>query len=255
MNLEEKLKGHHYGVKTIDVKITDLDEGSRQVKGYFSSFDTIDSDRDVMRKGAFAKSILEIGPESTGNRKAQHLRDHDFTHQIAKMDELFEDNKGLGFVSTMGRSTKGNDALLDYQDGIILEHSFGFNYIADSMKFIEDSTFHEDGHWEINEVKFFEGSAVTFGANSLTPVIDVAKGLLDNDYTLKRIKELTTALEGTIKNGKGTDERLINIEQMFAQLKQLQDSLTIVGPSVKDTLEERPNGDEDKIKLNYQHFI
>ena len=253
MNLEEKLKGHHYGVKTISVKVTDLDEGSRQVKGYFSSFDTIDSDRDVMRKGAFAKSIQEIGPQSTGNRKAQHLRDHNFSHQIGKLDELFEDNRGLGFVSTMGRSTKGNDALLDYQDGIIREHSFGFSYISDQMKFIEDSPLHEDGHWDINEVKFFEGSAVTFGANSLTPVVDVAKGLLDSNYTLKRINELTIDLESAIKNGKGTDERLENIEHMFAQLKQLQASLEIKEPSKKDTSQDEPI--EDETKLNYQHFI
>ena len=126
-NITEKLKGHHYGVKTTGLKIEDISLESRQVKGYFSSFDTIDSDRDVMRKGAFAKSIKEIGPQSTSNRKAAHLRDHDFSHQIGKIDELFEDSKGLGFVSTLGRSTKGEDALRDYQDGILREHSFGFS--------------------------------------------------------------------------------------------------------------------------------
>ena len=248
-NIEEKLKNHHYGVKTIDVKITDLDEGSRQVKGYFSSFDTIDSDRDVIRKGAFAKSIQERGVNSQGNRKIAHLRNHDWEHQIGALTELFEDSKGLGFVSTLGRSTKGNDALLDYQDGILREHSIGFNYIGDKMKFIEDSSFHEEGHWEINEVKLWEGSGVTFGANSLTPVVDVAKGLLDNDYTLKKINELTTVLEGALKNGKGTDERLLNIEQLFAQLKQLHNSLEVKKPSIKDTLELEPNIKEVKNDL------
>lgn len=255
MNLEEKLKNHHYGVKTIDVKITDLDEGSRQVKGYFASFDTLDSDFDVIRKGAFEKSIQEHGVNSTGNRKIANLRDHNWSHQIGRLDELFEDSKGLGFVSTMGRSTKGSDALLDYQDGILLEHSIGFNYIPDRMEKVEDSSFHDGEHWEIKEVKLWEGSAVTFGANSLTPVLDVAKGLLDNNYTLKRIHELTLTLEGALKNGKGTDERLLNIEQLFAQLKQLQNSLTIETPSVKDTLESTPDEDVKEDNLSIYKFI
>ena len=79
----------------------DLDEGSRQVKGYFASFDTLDSDNDVIRQGAFTKSIAERGPSSLGNRKIAHLRDHDFTHQIGRIDELGEDSKGLYFVSTL----------------------------------------------------------------------------------------------------------------------------------------------------------
>jgi len=108
------------------------------------------------------------------------------------------------------------------------------------MKFVEDSTLHKEGHWEINEVKLWEGSGVTFGANSLTPVIDVAKGLKDNSYTLKKLNELTITLEGALKNGKGTDERLVNIEQMFAQLKQLHNSLELNKPSVKDTSTQEP---------------
>lgn len=253
-SLEEKLNGHHYGVKTIDVKIDDLDEGSRQVKGYFASFDTLDSDFDVIRKGAFTKSINERGPNSSGNRKIANLRDHDWTHQIGRVDELFEDSKGLGFVSTMGRSTKGEDALRDYQDGILIEHSIGFNYIGDRMKFVEDSSFHEQGHWEINEVKLWEGSGVTFGANSLTPVEDVAKGLTGS-MTLKKITELTTTLERALKNGKGTDERLENIELMFAQLKQLQHSLTNLTPSVKDTLDSAPTAEEIKEENRKQVLI
>ena len=93
MKIEDKLKNHHYGVKTIDVKISDVDLKSRQVKGYFASFDTLDSDRDVIRKGAFAKSIQENGVDSAGNRKIAHLRNHDWEQQIGKLTELGEDEK------------------------------------------------------------------------------------------------------------------------------------------------------------------
>lgn len=245
MKTEDKLN-IHYAVKTVDVKITDLDPGSRKVKGYFSSFDTMDADRDVIRQGAFTKSIQERGPASQGNRKIAHLRNHDWDQQIGKLDELFEDGQGLGFVSTLGRSTKGNDALLDYQDEILREHSIGFNYVQDRIKFVEDSAFHSNGHWEVTEVKLWEGSGVTFGSSSLTPVTDVAKGLIDRNFTIKRLNDLTNSLEGALKNGQGTDERLANIEQMFAQLKQLQDSLTSLTPSAKDTLGSTPDKEEAK---------
>lgn len=243
MRLEDKLKGHYYGCKNFVFHLSDLDEGSRQVKGYFSAFDSIDSDGDVIRQGAFAKSIAESGPDSTGNRKIAHLRNHDFTHQIGRIDELGEDKHGLYFVSTLGTSSKGEDAFRDYQEGILREHSIGFQYIGDKIDYVEpkDSDFDKDnGHFEVREVKLWEGSAVTFGANSLTPVIDVAKGEEPTEYKLKRIQELTEVLENALRNGKGTDERLENIEQMFAQLKQLQNSLEIKQPTIKDTVKEEP---------------
>lgn len=239
-SLEEKLNGHHYGVKTIDLKVSDVDLKSRQVKGYFASFDTLDSDRDIIRKGAFTKSIQERGVNSSGNRKIAHLRNHDWDHQIGRLDELGEDSKGLYFVSTLGTSSKGEDALRDYQEGILIEHSIGFNYIPDRIEKAEDSVHGE--YFNVTEVKLWEGSAVTFGANSLTPVIDVAKGLADYNEILEKTKELTADISQAVKSGRDSQ----NIELMFAQLKQLQHSLTNLTPSVKDTLDSAPTAEEIK---------
>lgn len=247
MNVESKIN-QHYSVKNISL-ITDLDEGSRRVKGYFASFDTLDSDMDVIRKGAFKKSIDERGVNSIGNRKIAHLRNHDWEHQIGKPEELFEDNIGLGFVSKLGRSTKGNDALLDYQDGILREHSIGFNYIQDKIKHVKESTYHPEGHFEILEVKLWEGSAVTFGANSLTPVIDVAKGATP-EMRFKKLVELSASFYNAIKNGKGTDERLENLEAMFKQIQQLQQSLIEQEPSIKDTLVKPTSNEYHKSLIN-----
>lgn len=248
MNTQDKINTH-YACKTINFRLTDFDEGSRKVKGYFASFDTLDSDMDVIRKGAFAKSIQERGVNSTGNRKIAHLRNHDWEHQIGKLDELFEDNIGLGFVSTLGRSTKGNDALLDYQDSIIREHSIGFNYIQDKIKFVEDSKLNEGGHFEVYEVKLWEGSAVTFGANSLTPVIDVAKSEGDPLKAFDELSKLSEKFFNALKNGKGTDERLQNLEAMFKQIQQMQKSLIEMKPDIKSTLITEPKNSVYKKQL------
>ena len=122
-----------YQVKKADLSVKDVDTKTRRVQVMLSAFDNIDSDGDVIRKGAFAKSIMERGAESTSNRKIAFLRHHDWEHQIGKFLELYEDNYGLKFVSQLGRSTKANDALLDYQDEILREHSIGFNYIPDKI--------------------------------------------------------------------------------------------------------------------------
>lgn len=244
MDLQSKLN-KKYGVKTVSIKVEDIDSGSRKVKGYFSAFDTKDSDGDVIRKGAFSQSIKQHGPGSTSNRRVAHLRNHDWGHQIGKLEELYEDQKGLGFVSTLGRSTKGEDALLDYQDGIIREHSIGFNYVKGKIEKQENDAFGE--FYNVTEVKLWEGSAVTFGANSLTPVIDVAKGL-NYDVLLEKINSLTEGIQTALKNGKGTDERLENIELMFAQLQELQNSLKDLKPS-KDTLVDEPTEEQKNDKL------
>ncbi len=249
MRIEDKLS-IRYACKNLALEIKDIDDKEGIVSGYYASFDSIDADNDVIRKGAFKKSIQERGPLSAGNRRIAHLRNHDWDRQIGKILELDEDQYGLRFVSKMGRSTEGKDALLDYQDGILREHSIGFNYIADKVKYVEDSEFSEKGHYDITEVKLWEGSGVTFGSNSLTPVIDAAKSSGDYNDLISKIHILEESFMKAIKNGKGTDARLENIEMRFKQIQQLRDSLIMEKPSFKDTfVTEKPNEAQQKAEL------
>ena len=58
-----------YKIKTLGLEIKDIDAQTRRVKVALSAFNNIDSDNDIIRFGAFAKSIQERGPESVSNRK------------------------------------------------------------------------------------------------------------------------------------------------------------------------------------------
>jgi HK97 family phage prohead protease len=229
-----------YEVKNLSLEVKDIDTVGRRVKIALSAFNNIDSDRDVIRKGAFAKSIQERGASSTSNRKIAHLRYHDWEHQIGKFISLEETDTHLIGVSDLGRSTKGNDAFLDYQDGIIREHSIGFNYIPDKMQLIGEG---DTAYFEIKELILWEGSAVTFGANSLTPTLDVSKGLTHEakEEMLKKINEDMTAFITALKNGKGTDERLYCIEMGLKVCQQKYNSLINFVPVVKTTEIEQPN--------------
>lgn len=231
-----------YEVKNLALEVKDIDTVGRRVKMALSAFNNIDSDRDVIRKGAFAKSISERGASTTSNRKIAHLRYHDWEHQIGKFISLEETDEYLIGVSDLGRSTKGNDAFLDYQDGIIREHSIGFNYIPDKMQLIGEG---EQAYFEIKELILWEGSAVTFGANSLTPTLDVSKGLTieQKNEMLMKINEDMSAFISALKNGKGTDERLYSIEMGLKVCQEKYNSLVNFVPFVKDTKVEEPNKD------------
>lgn len=208
-----------YSTKSQGLEVKDLDEGSRKVALYLSKFDNIDSDNDIIRRGAFKKSIQQRGPLAASNRKIAFLRFHNWEMPIGKFLELSEDEFGLYAVAQLGKSTLGNDALADYKDGIINEHSIGFKYVKDKIRFVEDSGLDNgiDGYYEISEVNLFEGSAVTFGANEYTPVVEVAKteGRIE---TLDKLGlEIDTVLKA-IKGGQGSDDRQYNLEMKLKYL-------------------------------------
>ena len=220
------------------LQIKDIDESKRQVSLYLSKFDTIDSDMDLIRKGAFKKSIKERGVNSKTNRKIAFLRHHDWQQQIGKFIELSEDEFGLFAVAELGRSTAGEDALKDYEDGIIREHSIGFQYVPDKSKWIEDTTIKTNGFFEVKEVKLWEGSAVTFGSNEFTPVVDM-KGQDKTNYIEKITDELNVCIKA-LANGSGTDERLHDIEM---KVKYLNSQLVLLATS-EPTLKSHPDLDE-----------
>ena len=230
-----------FKTKNVSLEVKDIDNKSRVVKVALSKFGNVDSDNDVITRGAFAKSIQERGAESEGNRKIKFLRYHDFEHEIGKWVHLEETPDYLIGTGKLGRSTKGNDALLDYEDGIITEHSIGFISIPDK------TYLREDGITELREVYLMEGSAVTFGANEDTPVFHVGKSE-DKQAYLDRLNEKMFGLIKAIKNGQGTDERLETIENQLRVIQAKYNSLINFEPI--QSLEE----DEPKTINNSKQF-
>jgi len=208
-------------------EIKDISSDKRQVAVYLAKFDNIDSDNDMIKKGAFTKSIQERGPDSPSNRKIAFLRWHDWEKPIGKFLTLEEDDFGLFAVSQLGTSQMGEDAFRDYTDGIIREHSIGFQYIQDKMKFIEDMNAPDKGYFMISELKLYEGSAVTFGANSETNVVDVMKSEDKVEKAVKISNEIDILIKG-LANGKGSDERLFEMEM---KLKYLNSQMLILAKS------------------------
>ena len=217
--------------KNYDATIKDLDVATGVVTGYFSQFNSIDLDGDVIMPGAFTKTIAERGPDSSKPEIA-YLWQHDTTKPLGKLMVLREDNFGLYFEAKMSDTTWGEDALKLYRDGVITQHSIGYQVI----KSVETQMDMEEEVEQIYEVKLWEGSAVTFGANPNTPFT----GFKSLEEREDRIKTLVKA----IKNGSYTDETFGLIE--FELLKLV--SLAKTEEPVKTTTTVQEPKEDNKIQ-------
>jgi hypothetical protein len=217
--------------KNYDATIKDLDVATGIVTGYFSQFNSIDLDGDVIMPGAFTKTIAERGPDSSKPEIA-YLWQHDTTKPLGKLLVLREDNFGLYFEAKMSDTTWGEDALKLYRDGVITQHSIGYQVIKSQ----ENTDMGEEVD-AIYEVKLWEGSAVTFGANPNTPFT----GFKSVEEREDRIKTLVKA----IKNGSYTDETFGLIE--FELLKLVSLAKTEEPVKTTTTVQE-PKEDNNKIQ-------
>ena len=217
--------------KNYDASIKDLDVETGVVTGYFSQFNSIDLDGDVIMPGAFTKTIAERGPDSSKPEIA-YLWQHDTYRPLGKLMVLREDNFGLYFEAKMSDTSYGKDALKLYRDGVITQHSIGYQVIKSQ----ENTDMGEEVE-AIYEVKLWEGSAaVTFGANPNTPFT----GFKSVEEREDRIKTLVKA----IKNGSYTDETFGLIE--FELLKLV--SLAKTEEPVKTTTTVQEPKEDNKIQ-------
>ena len=86
-------------------ELIDADEKAGIIKGYGSYFGNKDSDDDIITKGAYKKTIAENG------ERVKYLYQHDMMQPIGKMDELYEDEKGLVFVAKVPKTQLGTDVI------------------------------------------------------------------------------------------------------------------------------------------------
>tara|TARA_R110002153_G_scaffold5020_3_gene23375 strand:- start:7972 stop:8646 length:675 start_codon:yes stop_codon:yes gene_type:complete len=182
-------------------ELTDYDEKNSIVKGYGSYFNNKDSDGDIIRMGAYTKTI-----EENGNR-VKYLYQHNMMQPIGKMKELYEDEKGLVFVAEVPKTSLGQDVIELMKAGVITENSVGILPIVKEDK---------GQYRELREVKLFEISAVTMAANDEAKILDVKGNKNINDVYQKYDN-----LCKLIRKGEISDEMGYAIESEIYKLKSL----------------------------------
>lgn len=208
-------KIYDYKNLLIGASFKDADAKKGIVTGYFSKFDNVDSDGDIIRKGAFKKTISENGPKSAQPR-IKHLMNHSASLPLGRLLELKEDAQGLAYESQVGTHSLGVDFIKMVESGLITEHSIGFrtikrNQLQDYAGYMKAP---QNGWFELTEISLMEGSSLTaWGANSLTPITGL-KGVADVNTIIDQQK----AMEKFCKDSTATDE---TIEMLLLHSKQL----------------------------------
>lgn len=252
------------GLGFLNFAVKDVDMTKRTVDVVLNTMNFLDSDMDMILPGAAKRSLKERGVDSNSVAKIKYLKDHDMNQSIGKWTELSEKEinyKGQNLTVLSGsvylpETTKGQDQLIDYQSGIIDNHSIGFQY--ENIKCIEKEAHGNSQQWEtlcdqminpdalggkdyffaVKEINLFEGSSVAFGANSLTPYLGSKSG--DKVGIKCRLFDRIKLLHNALKEGKQSDERMYDFELQIKQLYQLIDELTpnFIDPSKEKALEK-----------------
>jgi uncharacterized protein len=182
-------------------ELIDVDEKNSIVKGYGSIFGNVDSDGDIIMKGAYTKTLQDNGS------RVRYLYQHNMDWPIGKMINLFQDDKGLAFEAEIPKTRLGKDVIELMKAGVVTENSVGILPITREM----------NGQYrELREVKLFEISAVTLAANDQALITDV-KGNVD----LEKISKKYDALAKLIRKGDISDDLGYAIESEIYKLKSL----------------------------------
>jgi phage head maturation protease len=287
-SLHQKL-ATHFGVKIcegtstiINQKEIDLEE--RTIKAIGNTYFLIDSDQDMLVSGCSKKSINDRGPQSNATAKIKHQSDHvlntkNVVGRMSVIDERVIDGKEvLYFESFIPATRKGDDDLVNYQEGLYDNHSIGFRYKQIELAVREGGSEMESKNWAefypkainpekadefgffyvVKEIELFEISVVSYGANSLTPYLG-SKSIEENVKLKTEIIERLDSLNAQLKSTAESKETRKDIDLEFLQLKQIITELKLSQPSKQATQSEEPvNTDtvkEDDSKQLFKSII
>jgi len=215
-------------------ELIDMDDKAGIVKGYASVFNNVDSDGDIIRKGAYLKTIEENG------YRVKYLYQHEMDKPIGKMRMLEEDEKGLMFEAEIAKTTLGKDVMELIKAGVITENSVGIMPIRKEMN--------SDNKREIYEVKLYEVSAVTLAANDEAKIMD-HKGNFDPEKVADRYDKIAKLL----RKGNISDDLGFALESEIYKLKGIFQAFTLPTIEVTEPIEVK-NDELEFLKNVYNNL-
>lgn len=169
--------------KTFSFQIKEFDDAQGIVRGYLSTFDNIDETGDRVRPHAFKRTLAnkyEYKKNHNTNYLFPVLWQHDTDQPIGGYLEAKEDNIGLFVEMQLDLDVqRGREAYSGLKKGYIFQQSMGYDtlqseYVKIDGKMIRDLT----------EVRIWEGSIVTFPANTEAVVTSVKSASGSSDWPL-----------------------------------------------------------------------
>ena len=250
-----------FKVKGSFVNFKEVDSTSRIVKLVANTFNFFDHDFDALTSTCANRSITNNGAKSQAPDKIAHLLHHEMHRPVGKsMSESVEviDSKSVLYCESMIPETSyGEDTIINYDAGIYNQHSVGFKYL--DLKFLEKGDIGwdkwlttlinpEDADavgfgWKVEEIKLWEYSTVTFGANKLTPYLGTKSGNKKDiaDIICQKLNILATrASRVDVINKDAFNFEVSQLQQMIYELSEMT--------SLKSTTPEGSVGENTPIK-------
>jgi uncharacterized protein len=197
--------------------IKDVDTKTGTVTGYFSIFGNVDSDGDMIMPGAFKATL------NTAYKRVKHLNQHRSYEPLSGVKNgnlvVSEDARGLFFESKISQTSYGKDVIQLYNDGVLDEHSIGYEVVKQQKA---------KGYNELLELRLWEGSTVTWGANEMAGVESI------KSLTKEQAFEKMNGILKAIKNGKYEQEEIF--EMLELHFKQLQQHIIDLSSSPGDVV-------------------
>ncbi len=134
-----------------------------RLAGYASVFDVPDGSGDVVRRGAFTRTLtLPAAPVPL-------LWQHDAAHPIGTVDHLSEDSRGLRVIASLSDTRVARDAAALLKSKALTGLSFGYRVRAATAAKVAGG-----GVRNLTDLDLLEVSLVTFPMQRLARVVAVS---------------------------------------------------------------------------------
>jgi HK97 family phage prohead protease len=166
--------------KSFKFELKEADAETGTFTGYAATFtDKPDAYGDVIEKGAFKKTLKEMG------KRVKVLWNHDPKEVIGKPLEITEDEKGLLVHGKLSLGVQRAREVFELmKDGVINEMSIGYETITEKRE-----EWGKQGVRILKEVKLWDVSPVTFAANPDAGILSVKNLETKLDELEQEIKE------------------------------------------------------------------
>lgn len=163
-----KLEHKNFNISSLEVK---QDGNGTVLEGYGAFFNNKDSYSDIIEQGAFADTI-----KGENRDRIAFCYQHNMSMPIGKIEEMFEDEKGLFVKVRISASETG--IATKVKEGILKEMSIG--YIATVKEYDNENDIRK-----LKKIDLFEISLVTRAANPMAVVTSVKA----DDFELKQMED------------------------------------------------------------------
>lgn len=198
-------------------------------EGYASTFGNVDEGNDIIKKGAYKKTIRERFKQGL----IKVLRSH--WELIGIPIEMAEDDHGLFTVSKISKTPLGEETMTLVRDGALDRLSIGY-------KAIKISKDEETGIRTLKEIKLYEYSVVDFAMNEMAQITGSKALALIKDADIRevfsrladeRIQEALKAFDPSVALD---DENEITIPPQNDKIKTALSALGTFQTALEDLL-------------------